>query len=221
MLSTRRSQLGEKRQATVVNSWQFKGSEALGDQCGRREQKAWAHHFFFLLVPSAKIMRELELFYKNNFYLLCTIQSQTHSIYCIFRVFWNSFRELSRPLSILCWHHCSYPTQPVTQACWFLLKHSNPPEILSYSMQDFLMVWSGRKERFGHGVCCFVLIFFGVSFLIFSSYEISTTYKTWKKTFYSILSKLQQYTSSSAQRVQNNLKHDRWAPFMRLTGFVL
>lgn len=62
MLSTRRSQLWEKRQATVVNSRQFKGSEALGGQCGGREQKAWAHQQFLLLVPSAKIMQELELF---------------------------------------------------------------------------------------------------------------------------------------------------------------
>lgn len=49
--------LGKKRQATVINSWQFKGSEVLGDQCGRREQKAWAHQLFFSLHPLLKLCK--------------------------------------------------------------------------------------------------------------------------------------------------------------------
>lgn len=108
MLSTRRSQLWEKRQATVVNSWQFKGSEALGGQCGGREQKAWAHQQFFLCYNYARARIVLQ---KSLLFVAYYTKSDAfHLLYFYF--FKNSFQELSRPLSILCWHHCGYPIQP-------------------------------------------------------------------------------------------------------------
>lgn len=168
------------------------------------------HGLIISFFSSAKIMQELELFYENHFYLLHTIQRETHSIYCIFTFLKIVFKS--------CLDHCPYcagitaviPSSPIIQACWFLLKYSNSPDILSYSTQDFPTLICQKRKVWTWGlVFCFD---FSLGFFF---------YLQNLKESIPVLSRLKEYTSSSAQRVQNNLKHDRWAPFMRLSVFVL
>lgn len=114
------------------------------------------HGLIISFFSSAKIMQELELFYENHFYLLHTIQRETHSIYCIFTFLKIVFKS--------CLDHCPYcagitaviPSSPIIQACWFLLKYSNSPDILSYSTQDFPTLICQKRKVWTWGlVFCF------------------------------------------------------------------